>query len=175
MPRQFFYAAQLKIFIDKFTCINFNKGFGPQPGNVLRSRFSTATCLQSCESQPPPSNNQEIVFAGTIKSSGETQYLPVYQCNASWEHKATLTGPSTGTDFELFLFKLNEVKQWVKIAQSINPTSNELITYNGTSGTYVFAVQSYPGTGGNGPYTVKITVPLSNTHFKIIPGSIPII
>lgn len=29
--------------------INFNLGFGPQPGNVIRNRVSNASCLQACD------------------------------------------------------------------------------------------------------------------------------
>ena len=28
--------------------INFSKGFGPQPGNVIRNRFNTVSCLGTC-------------------------------------------------------------------------------------------------------------------------------
>jgi hypothetical protein len=28
--------------------INFSNGFGPQPGNIIRSRVASATCLQAC-------------------------------------------------------------------------------------------------------------------------------
>lgn len=35
--------------------INFNLGFGPQPGNVIRSRVNaTGNCLTSCGPPPPP-------------------------------------------------------------------------------------------------------------------------
>ena len=30
------------------TGINFTKGFGPQPGNVIRNRFNTVSCLGTC-------------------------------------------------------------------------------------------------------------------------------
>jgi hypothetical protein len=33
--------------------INFSKGFGPQPGSVIRSRVSQAGCMQTCSSPPP--------------------------------------------------------------------------------------------------------------------------
>jgi len=29
--------------------INFNNGFGPQPGNRIRSRYNSASCLQQCD------------------------------------------------------------------------------------------------------------------------------
>jgi len=33
--------------------INFNLGFGPQPGNVIRNRVANAHCLYSCTNEPP--------------------------------------------------------------------------------------------------------------------------
>ncbi len=33
--------------------INFNNGFGPQPGNVIRNRVENAACLQPCTNDPP--------------------------------------------------------------------------------------------------------------------------
>ncbi len=34
--------------------INLNNGFGPQPGNVIRSKVTNASCLQACNGNPPP-------------------------------------------------------------------------------------------------------------------------
>lgn len=34
--------------------INFSRGFGPQPGNVIRSRVAASSCLQSCDGGPNP-------------------------------------------------------------------------------------------------------------------------
>lgn len=36
--------------------INFSKGFGSQPGSVIRSRVANGTCMQACTSPPPPSS-----------------------------------------------------------------------------------------------------------------------
>ncbi len=41
------------------TGINFNAGFGPQPGNVIRNKIAAASCLQTCTTgggggNPPP-------------------------------------------------------------------------------------------------------------------------
>ena len=33
--------------------INFNNGFGPQPGNLIRSKVTAATCLAACSESPP--------------------------------------------------------------------------------------------------------------------------
>ncbi|MBK9257339.1 MAG: T9SS type A sorting domain-containing protein [Saprospiraceae bacterium] len=34
--------------------INFNNGFGVQPGNVMRNKVTNANCLQTCGNNPPP-------------------------------------------------------------------------------------------------------------------------
>ena len=38
--------------------INFSNGFGPQPGNVIRSRVSSVTCLQACSGGNPGGGTQ---------------------------------------------------------------------------------------------------------------------
>jgi len=38
--------------------INFSNGFGPQPGNVIRSRVSNVTCLQACSGGNPGGGTQ---------------------------------------------------------------------------------------------------------------------
>ena len=37
------------------TGINFTKGFGTQPGNIIRSKVTAATCLSACPGSPTPS------------------------------------------------------------------------------------------------------------------------
>ncbi len=45
------------------TGINFSRGFGPQPGNVIRNAVINASCLRACDdnggSGPPPGGNCE--------------------------------------------------------------------------------------------------------------------
>ncbi len=36
------------------TGINFTKGFGTQPGNIIRSKVTAATCLSACPGSPTP-------------------------------------------------------------------------------------------------------------------------
>lgn len=36
--------------------INLNKGFGQQPGNLIRNAVANANCLQVCSTPPPPSD-----------------------------------------------------------------------------------------------------------------------
>ena len=67
-----------------------------------------------------------------------------YTSTLSGAHTGNLTG--TGTDFDLFLQKWNG-SSWVNVATSLNSTSTESITYNGTAGTYRWRVWSYMGSG----------------------------
>ena len=59
--------------------------------------------------------------------------------------KGVLAGPS-GTDFDLFLQKLNG-STWVDVAASEGSSSNESLSYNAGSGTYRWEVYSYAGSG----------------------------
>ncbi len=49
--------------------INFNLGFGPQPGNVIRNRVASAACLSACTSEPDP---EPVDFCSNgVKDRGE--------------------------------------------------------------------------------------------------------
>jgi len=37
--------------------IDFNLGFGPQPGDLIRNRYNSATCKTDCDGPCPPCNN----------------------------------------------------------------------------------------------------------------------
>ncbi len=66
--------------------------------------------------------------------------------------KATLTGPSTA-DFELKLERWTN-SAWLKVAESVSPTSSESISYPGPAGYYRITVYSYSGAGN---YTLTVT------------------
>lgn len=80
-------------------------------------------------------------------SSGGSAYQPNggITTTASGTHRACLDGPD-GVDFDLYLQKLNG-GTWQTVAQSISPTPDEAITYNGTPGTYRYRVHAYSGSG----------------------------
>ncbi|WP_162903394.1 zinc-dependent metalloprotease [Taibaiella koreensis] len=42
--------------------INFNNGFGPQPGNLIRSRVNAATCLSSCTTSGCTTNSATLTI-----------------------------------------------------------------------------------------------------------------
>lgn len=57
--------------------INFNKGFGPQPGNVIRSTVNNASCLSSCNGGGGCTDN-EVTFTLTFDN---------YASETSWNLK----------------------------------------------------------------------------------------
>ncbi len=84
---------------------------------------------------------------GTLTGTGDFNYHPggtYYFSGSSGQHRAILTG--TGPDFDLYLWKWGFFG-WSTVASSLSSSSNESITYNGTSGYYVWRVYSYSGSG----------------------------
>jgi hypothetical protein len=60
--------------------INFNLGFGPQPGNVIRNRVSNASCLQACDGGGgnPACNDNEVTLTINLDNyPGETTWSVV--------------------------------------------------------------------------------------------------
>lgn len=87
-------------------------------------------------------------FTGSLSGTGASSYQPngsYYRSNTSGTHQGWLRGPA-GTDFDLYLLKWNGFF-WVTVARSIGTTSDEQITYNGTSGYYRWRIYSYRGSG----------------------------
>jgi serine protease len=87
-------------------------------------------------------------YTGTLSGSGDLDTHP----NGSWyfsgvsgTHRGWLEGPANA-DFDLYLQKWNGFF-WVTVARSESVTSEEQITYNGTSGYYRWRVRSYNGSG----------------------------
>lgn len=82
--------------------INFNLGFGPQPGNLIRAEVNNASCLSSCG---PPctlsatvtgtnANNGNNGTATITASGGTTPYTYAWSNGGS---TATITGLAPGT------------------------------------------------------------------------------
>lgn len=136
--------------------IRFPNGFGSQPGNVIRNRFASASCLTDCGGNPPPPPSC-TTYTGSLSGTGAAAVQPngtYYQSTAAGTHSGTLSGPS-GADFDLYLYRWNG-SAWAIVARSEGATSSESITYNGTAGYYYWRILSYSGSGS---YSLCISRP----------------
>ena len=69
--------------------INFNNGFGTQPGNVIRNRFASASCLTDCGGGPPPPPTC-TTYTGSLSGTGASAIQPngtYYFSSASGTHR----------------------------------------------------------------------------------------
>ncbi|HXH95208.1 MAG TPA: M4 family metallopeptidase, partial [Thermoanaerobaculia bacterium] len=97
-------------------------------------------------------------YSGTLSGTGASQIQPngtYYQTTVSGAQTAQLTGPASGADFDLYLYKWNG-SSWAVVASSESSTANESINYSGTAGYYEWKVLSYSGSGS---YTLCISHP----------------
>jgi len=107
---------------------------------------------------PPSGGGTCTTYSGSLSGTGASQIQPngtYYQSLVSGTHKATLTGPASGADFDLYLYKWNG-SAWTQVAASESATANETITYSGTAAYYEWKVLSYSGSGS---YTICISHP----------------
>jgi hypothetical protein len=86
-------------------------------------------------------------YTGSLSGTGDADYHPngTYYFSGAGTHRGWLEGPG-GTDFDLYLQRWNG-RRWVNVASSLSASSSESITYNGSSGYYVWRVYSYSGSG----------------------------
>ncbi|QDH71639.1 S8 family peptidase [Lysobacter alkalisoli] len=86
-------------------------------------------------------------YSGSLSGSGNSQVQPngTYYQAAAGTHQGWLKGPSNA-DFDLELYRWNG-SSWSRVARSIGSTSEEHISYNGTSGYYYWRILSYSGSG----------------------------
>jgi subtilisin family serine protease len=96
------------------------------------------------------------LYTGSLSGTGASSYQPngtYYFSSVSGTHKGCLVGPTSGADFDLYLLKWNG-SAWVIVARSESATSNETISYSGTSGYYMWQVYSYSGSGSYNFWTL---------------------
>ena len=97
-------------------------------------------------------------YSGTLSGTGASAIQPngtYYQTTVTGIQSGKLTGPASGADFDLYLYKWNG-SAWAQVAASESATANENISYSGTAGYYEFKVLSYSGSGS---YTLCISHP----------------
>jgi subtilisin family serine protease len=99
---------------------------------------------------PPPSGcSLPESYSGTLSGTGDYDYHPngtYYYSSASGTHRGCLRGPTSGADFDLYLYKWNGFS-WSIVARSESADSSEDIAYSGTAGYYLWEVYSYSGSG----------------------------
>jgi hypothetical protein len=101
---------------------------------------------------PPPPTPTGETFTGSLSGRGASSLHPSAGFSYSGGTiKGSLSGPA-GTDFDLYLQKLNS-SRWSTVARSIGYTSSESINYAAGAGTYRWRVYSYSGSGG---YTLSV-------------------
>ncbi|MGB5740348.1 MAG: PPC domain-containing protein, partial [Woeseia sp.] len=86
-------------------------------------------------------------YSGSLGGTGSEAFEPngtYYYTGSSGTHAGILSG--TGSDFDLYLRKWNG-NGWSNVASSTSSSSNENISYGGSSGYYTWRVYSYSGAG----------------------------
>jgi aqualysin 1 len=115
------------------------------PNRLLYSPLTTS----SGGGGPPAACAGGTLYTGSLSFTGDFDYHPngsYYFSSSSGYHKGCLVGPPSGTDFDLYLQKWNG-STWVIVASSESVTSNETISYFGSSGYYRWQIYSYSGSG----------------------------
>jgi len=123
--------------------INFNNGFGQQPGNLIRSRVSTATCLGTCETGGPITCNPPGgIGTSGVSSSGFTINWSAAPNAVSYDVRYKAASSST----------------WVN-----SSTSNTSMAISGLSAstTYNYEVRSNCGSGNYSAYSASGSVTTS--------------
>jgi bacillolysin len=98
------------------------------------------------------------LYSGSLSGTGASAIQPngtYYQTTVTGTNSGKLTGPASGADFDLYLYKWNG-SAWAQVGASESSTANENISYSGTAGYYEFKVLSYSGSGS---YTLCINHP----------------
>ncbi|MBE1874810.1 S1 family peptidase [Myceligenerans pegani] len=96
---------------------------------------------------PGDCSGYESSLSGSLSSGGSAAHPngSYFYTGSSGAHAGCLDGPS-GTDFDLYLQKWNG-SSWSTVAQGITSSSDETVTYSGTSGYYRWVVHAYSGSG----------------------------
>ncbi|AEG43208.1 S1 family peptidase [Isoptericola variabilis] len=117
-----------------------------QPVNEILNRYGlTLRTSGGGGGTPEPTSCSDYERTGSSTlSHGGSAATGAFSA-ASGTHVGCLDGPS-GADFDLYLQRYSS-GSWRTVAQGITTSSDELVTYTGTSGTYRWLVRSYSGSG----------------------------
>ncbi len=112
--------------------VDFNHGFGQQPGNVIRDRVANGSCLADCSSCPVSSNSFDIysqdrpITAGVAYDDGtepNPDTGPMWISEDIWVRQNLGTGSTTPENPEFKEFSANGVN--VRVRNLSNTTSSD--------------------------------------------------
>ncbi len=117
-------------------------------------------------------------YTGTLSGSGDYAYQPndnYYYANRGKE-AGLLYGPG-GTNFQLYLYQWDPWFGWINVAAGTGGGADQSVSYDGSSGYYVWLVYSNYGAGA---YTFCLSYPGEtaaatpvHSHPKGLPGTPP--
>ena len=148
--------------------MNFTLGFGPQPGNLIRSRVNsciTLTCDtggggQTCTNAYEPNETQAAAAAVTsgtavsaaIASAGDVDFFKI-TTSTTTNNVFNLAGPS-GVDFDLVIYN----SAGTQIGAGTSGSATESVTLNGqAAGTYYAKIFGYSNAFSATCYTFTAT------------------
>lgn len=151
--------------------MNFNLGFGPQPGNLIRSRINgciTLTCDtdggggggSACTTAFEPNESMgaaPAIISGTpvtaaIATEGDNDYFRITTASVS-NIVYNLAGPS-GVDFDMTIYN----SSGTAIGSGTSGTATESVTLNGqAAGTYYIRIYGYNNAFSTTCYTLTAT------------------
>lgn len=148
--------------------MNFTLGFGPQPGNLIRSRINsciTLTCESgtgggTCATAYEPNETQSAAAALTngtaasaaIATSGDIDFFKI-TTSVTTNNVFNLAGPS-GVDFDMVIYN----SAGTQIGSGAGSTATESVTLNGqAAGTYYVKIFGYNNAVSSTCYTITAT------------------
>lgn len=150
--------------------MNLSLGFGPQPGNLIRSRVNsciTLTCNETggtggttCTTAFEPNESQSAAIAVTsgstisaaISTASDIDYYKI-TISAASNITFALTGPS-GVDYDMIIYN----NSGTQIGSGTGSTATETVSLNNLSaGTYAIKIFGYNGANSSTCYTFKAT------------------
>lgn len=147
--------------------MNFNNGFGPQPGNLIRSRVNSCISLtcettggSSCATAFEPNETNAAAIAivsgatnsAAISSGTDVDFYKITTSGTS-NNTFSLAGP-TGVDFDLAIY--NSAMTQIGTGNSSSATETVSLT-NQAAGTYYIKVFGYNGANSTLCYTINAT------------------
>lgn len=134
--------------------INFNNGFGSQPGNLIRNRVTAAACLGTCETTPVECNAPTNVAASAVTATGFT---------LSW------TAAPSATSYSV-RYKPASLSTWTTTTASGTTITLSGLTQNTT---YNYSVATNCGVGNVSAYTAdgSVTTPVAPVTYCVSKGN----